>query len=141
MAWCVLWGGSCLHVGYQSAGAFSSESDSLSHLPLYSTAVLQVTDNVNAAHNELGKYFDSVSRNRGFILRLFAVVAFIILLFGVFRPGQPSSSYTFEPVPLADASSTSSGGGGVAPQQHAQQQPLPPGPMGEAAARKIQRHS
>lgn len=34
---------------------------------------------------ELFKYFNSVTGNRGFILKLFGVLIFIILLFALFR--------------------------------------------------------
>ena len=42
-------------------------------------------DNVEAGRAELGKFYASVKANRGFILRLFAVLAFVIVLFGIFK--------------------------------------------------------
>ena len=41
---------------------------------------------VEAGAAELAKFYSSVKANRGLILRLFAVVAFVIVLFAVFRP-------------------------------------------------------
>lgn len=41
--------------------------------------------NVEEGASELGKYLKSVQANRGFILKLFGVLLFVILLFGIFR--------------------------------------------------------
>ena len=40
-----------------------------------------------AGHSELAKYFESVQRNRGLILKMLAATAFVVLLFAVFRGG------------------------------------------------------
>lgn len=40
---------------------------------------------VSEAQGELAKYYASVRANRGFILRLFGVIIFVIILFAVFR--------------------------------------------------------
>lgn len=42
--------------------------------------------NVDAGHSELGKYFESVKKNRGLIIRLLLVTAFVVFLFAVMRP-------------------------------------------------------
>ena len=42
-------------------------------------------DNVQAGHSELLGYYESASKNRGLILKVFAVLAGVILLFAVFR--------------------------------------------------------
>jgi hypothetical protein len=42
--------------------------------------------NVEAGHTELGKYFESVKKNRGLIIRLLLVTAFVVFLFAVMRP-------------------------------------------------------
>jgi syntaxin 5 len=41
--------------------------------------------NVEAGQAELSKYYASVKRNRGFILRMFAALVFVILVVRAFR--------------------------------------------------------
>jgi len=47
--------------------------------------LLEASSNVEAAQSELGKLYESVKANRGFILRLFGVLAFVIVLFAAFK--------------------------------------------------------
>lgn len=42
--------------------------------------------NVEAGYSELGKYFESVKKNRGLIIRLLLVTAFVVFLFAVIKP-------------------------------------------------------
>lgn len=44
--------------------------------------------NVEAGAAELAKFYASVKANRGLILKLFAVLVFVILLFAIFRPSK-----------------------------------------------------
>ena len=55
--------------------------------------------NVEAGYSELGKFYQSVRRNRGVIVRLLAVAAFVVLLFGVFRPSTGARRAAAPPPP------------------------------------------
>ncbi len=46
------------------------------------------SSNVEAGHTELGKYFESVKKNRGLIIRLLLVTAFVVFLFAVMKPAS-----------------------------------------------------
>jgi syntaxin 5 len=43
------------------------------------------SENVNAGYAELNKFYISVQQNRGFILKIFAVLIFVIVLFAWVR--------------------------------------------------------
>jgi syntaxin 5 len=47
--------------------------------------LVEASANVEAAQSELGKLYESVKGNRGFILKLFGVLAFVIVLFAAFK--------------------------------------------------------
>lgn len=44
-----------------------------------------VVDNVKEGNSELTKYYETIVHNRGFILKLFGVLVFVILLFAIAR--------------------------------------------------------
>ena len=44
-----------------------------------------VTDNVAAGHTELHTFYESAAANRGLILKVFAVVALVLVLFALLR--------------------------------------------------------
>jgi syntaxin 5 len=69
----------------QMAALVAEQGDVLARID----ADVDVTSsNVLKAQGELGKLYERVSTHRGFILRLFGVLALIIVLFGVFKPGR-----------------------------------------------------
>lgn len=45
----------------------------------------ETLSNVEEAQGELAKFYRSTMRNRGFILQLFGVLAFVMLLFWIYK--------------------------------------------------------
>jgi hypothetical protein len=68
----------------QVAGLVAEQGDTVQRIDADAEEALA---NVGAGHSELAKYFESVQRNRGLILKMLAATAFVVLLFAVFRGG------------------------------------------------------